>query len=134
MKEICGIKVPVEIKYSEHDEWVSHSLPHRVGVSDFVQDLIGELLFAELPPVGAEFKKGQEFGALESYLGARPLISPADLKVVAINDELNNDPTLVNRSPYGQGWVIEVKLKDPDQVDCLMDAEAYKKSLESKAL
>ncbi len=132
MKEMCEIKIPAEIKYSEDGGWISASGPYRVGISDFTQDALGELIFAELPVVGAEFNKGQEFGALESEKGARPLLSPADIRIVDINDELNNDPAVINHSPYDEGWVVEVELKDPEQLNCLLDAEEFKKRLEQQ--
>ena len=134
MKEICEIKFPPEVKFSEDHEWISKSAPYRIGISDYAQDALGDLTFAEMPEIGTVLTKGGEFGTLESTKSVSPLLSPINGKVVSINDELNNDPGVANRDPYGDGWIVEVELDDPDQqLGCLMDAADYKKFIEDQS-
>lgn len=133
MKKMCEIKLPPSVKFNDDHQWVSTSSPCRIGISDYAQDRLGNLIFVDLPEIGAVLSKGQEYGAVESDKKNCPLASPVDGKVLAINDELSNDPTLVNKSPYGDGWIIEIELKDPDQLNCLANAEEYKKKIESRS-
>ena len=129
MKELNEIVVPETAKYTEDHEWVSTAAPFRVGISDFAQDQLGDIVFVELPDVGATFSKGDECGTLESTKSVSPLMMPVDCKVVAVNEAINDDPSLVNSDPYGEGWIVEVELTNPDQLNDLADAAAYKKIL-----
>ncbi|MDR3073350.1 MAG: glycine cleavage system protein GcvH [Deltaproteobacteria bacterium] len=126
MKENTGLHIPDTVRYDAEHEWISQEAPHRIGVSDFAQDQLGDLTYVELPEVGASFAKGDEFGSLESTKSVSPLYSPADCTVVAVNETLEDDPGLVNTDPYGEGWIIEVELKNASQLDELMDADAYR--------
>lgn len=119
-------------RYSEDHEWISAAPPYRIGISDFAQEQLGDITFVELPEVGAVLKKGGEFGDIESTKSASSLYSPVDCTVVAVNAALENDPGLVNTDPYGEGWLIEVSVNDPAQLDALMDAAAYAGYLETK--
>jgi glycine cleavage system H protein len=129
MKELNEIIVPETARYTEDHEWVSTAAPFRVGISDFAQDQLGDIVFVELPDVGATFSKGDECGTLESTKSVSPLMMPVDCKVVAVNEAINDDPSLVNSDPYGEGWIVEVELTNPDQLNDLADAAAYKKIL-----
>ena len=129
MKELNEIVVPETARYTEDHEWVSTAAPFRVGISDFAQDQLGDIVFVEFPDVGATFSKGDECGTLESTKPVSPLMMPVDCKVVAVNDAINDDPSLVNSDPYGEGWIVEVELTNPDQLNDLADAAAYKKIL-----
>ena len=133
MKGLDEIAIPVELKYAKDHEYVSSSAPHRVGVSDFAQDALGDLTFVELPDVGKTFAAGAEFGSLESIKSVSSLFLPVSGKVVAVNSALADDPGLVNREPYGEGWLIEIELSNPAELDALMDAEAYRTHLQSEA-
>lgn len=133
MKEINELNLPASVKYDTDHEWVSTAAPYRIGISDYAQDALGDLTFVELPDVGTELSKGEEFGTLESTKSVSPLLSPVNGKVVAINEALADDPALVNNDPYGAGWLVEVELSDPAQLDALMDGAAYKKQLEENA-
>lgn len=130
MKEINELNLPSNVKYDSDHEWISTAAPFRIGISDYAQDALGDLTFVELPEVGAGLSKGEEFGTLESTKSVSPLLSPVDGKVTAVNETLNDDPGLLNRDPYGQGWIVEVELNDPSQLEALMEAAAYKKHLE----
>lgn len=118
--------IPVELKYSPDHEWFGPDL--RVGVSDFAQNALGDLTYVELPSVGDTFEQGQEFGTLESTKSVSPLYMPVSGRVKAVNTALMDAPELVNRSPYGEGWLIE--LEDAGPADGLLDAEGYRKHLE----
>ncbi len=129
MKELNEIVVPETARYTEDHEWVSTVAPFRVGISDFAQDQLGDIVFVEFPDVGATFSKGDECGTLESTKSVSPLMMPVDCKVIAVNEAINDDPSLVNSDPYGEGWIVEVELTNPDQLNDLADAAAYKKIL-----
>ena len=131
MKEISALQFPDNVKFDPEHEWISKAAPYRIGVSDFAQDQLGDLTYAELPEAGATFARGEEFGTLESTKSVSPLFSPVDCKVVAVNTAVQDDPSLPNTDPYGKGWLIEVELSNPGQLDALMDAGAYKEMLES---
>lgn len=133
MKDVSELSFPQNVKYAEDHEWISAAAPHRVGISDYAQDALGDLTFVEVPEVGAEVTKGEEFGTLESTKSVSPLLSPVDGKVTAINEALADDPGLVNRDPYGEGWIMEVEPKDGGQVAALLDVAAYKAHVEKEA-
>lgn len=131
MKKICEIKLPPSVKFSTDHQWVSTSAPYRLGVSDYIQDQLGPLIFVDLPAVGAELRQGDEYAAVESDKRNCPLAAPVSGKVTAVNDALSNDPTVINHSPYNDGWIIELELQDPDQMNCLMTANEYLGKIES---
>ena len=133
MKGLDEIAIPAELRYAKDHEYVSSDAPHRVGVSDFAQDALGDLTFVELPDVGKTFAAGAEFGSLESIKSVSSLFLPVSGKVIAVNSALADDPGLVNREPYGEGWLIEIELSNPAELDALMDAEAYRTHLHSEA-
>jgi glycine cleavage system H protein len=97
-----------------------------VGISDFAQDSLGEIIFIDLPEAGSTFEQGEEFGIAESAKVASSLYMPVGGEVVAANEQLEDDPTIVNQDPYGQGWMIRVKAHDAAQVQALMSAGQYK--------
>lgn len=119
--------IPAELLYSEDHEWISKAL--RIGVSDYAQHALGDLTYVELPSVGDSFEKGQEFGTLESTKSVSPLIMPVSGVIKAVNDALVDQPELVNQSPYGEGWIVEIE--NAGSTDGLLDAEAYRKHLET---
>ena len=129
MKDPADLHIPDTVRYDAEHEWISLKAPYRIGVSDFAQDQLGDITYVELPSVGAELAKGGEFGSLESIKSVSSLYAPADCAVAAVNSALEDEPGLVNTDPYGKGWLIEVTLKAPSQLDALMDAAAYKKHL-----
>lgn len=133
MKELNEIVVPENIKYTEDHEWVSLTTPFRVGVSDFAQEQLGDIVFVELPEVGATVAKGEEVGTLESTKSVSPLMVPVDCKIVAVNEAINDDPSLINSDPYGEGWIVEIEPTNPSQLEDLADAAAYKKILAEEA-
>lgn len=125
MKEISELVLPVELKYAKDHEWISPAAPHRVGISDYAQDQLGDLTYVELPEVGQVVGMGDEFGSLESIKSVSTLFLPVSGKVTAVNELLRDDPGLVNREPYGDGWLIEIEPSDAEQFSALMPADIY---------
>ena len=119
-------KVIEGIKYADSHEWVKvEGNIGFIGISDYAQHSLGDIVYVDLPSEGDEISKGEEFGAVESVKAASDLISPVSGTVVEVNEALNDSPELVNSDPYAN-WIIKVKLSDPAEADALMDAEAYK--------
>jgi glycine cleavage system H protein len=113
-------------RYAEDHEWAkANGDIVRVGISDYAQDRLGEIVFVEVPEVGDEFQKGQEFGTVESTKAVSELYMPVSGKVVAVNKALEDSPELINNEPYAGGWIVEVSASDLSQLEALMDKDAY---------
>ena len=130
MTDHSDLQFPDTLKYDEEHEWITKISPYRIGVSDFAQEQLGDLTFVELPEVGAVLAKGDEFGTLESTKSVSPLYSPVSGTVVAVNEDLADDPGLVNTDPYGDGWIIEIDPRDAGELESLMEADEYKAQIE----
>jgi len=130
MKELNELNLPEDVKYAKDHEWVKVSGDTaRIGISDYAQDQLGDIVFVELPGVGDSFARGDEFGTLESVKAVSELYMPVGGEVVAINAALEDAPELVNNDPYGEGWMIEIKAADPSEAESLMDKGAYLEAL-----
>jgi glycine cleavage system H protein len=130
MKEITELNFPEDVRYSESHEWVKASGEiAKLGITDYAQDQLGDIVFVELPDVGESFEKGAEFGTVESVKAVSELYMPVSGEIVAINDALEDAPELVNNKPFADGWMIEVKLDDSSELDALMDKDAYLSTL-----
>ncbi len=130
MKEIDDLNFPDDVRYTEDHEWArAEGETVKVGVSDYAQDQLGDIVFVELPEVGASFDQKEEFGTVESVKAVSELYMPVGGEVVAINEALEDAPEMVNEQPYTDGWMIEIKPADPSELDALMDKEAYLKTL-----
>ena len=126
MKEIDELNLPDDVRYSKEHEWVSRDGDlFKVGISDYAQDQLGDIVFVELPEVGATLDQGEEFGTVESVKAVSELYMPVSGEVMAVNTELEDSPERVTDDPYGGGWMIKVKPGDPGQLDQLMDQQAY---------
>jgi glycine cleavage system H protein len=118
--------IPEDLRYTDKHEWISTSGgPARIGITDFAQDALGDIVYVDLPEVGADVTAGQPFGEVESTKSASEIYAPVAGKVVARNDQLADAPELVNSDPYGAGWLIEIEVADPGAVPALLDASAY---------
>lgn len=120
-----------ERRYTKTHEWVSvDGKTATVGISDFAQAQLGDVVFLELPKPGRKVGKGEAFGTIESVKAASDLYSPVEGTIAAVNDNLTAHPELVNSDPYGEGWILKVELRGAVPAD-LMDEETYKKSAEA---
>jgi len=117
---------PEDLKYTSEHEWVRGTGPVvEVGITDFAQDSLGDIVFVTLPEVGAEIKAGEPCGELESTKSVSDLYAPVDGIVAEVNTALDANPELVNSDPYGEGWIFKVELSDGTSVDGLLDAAGY---------
>ena len=126
MKEIDELNLPEDLRYAEDHEWVqSKGDTVKIGISDYAQDQLGDIVFVELPEVGDTFNKGDEFGTVESVKAVSELYIPVSGKVTGLNKSLEDAPELVNTDPYEAGWMIEVQPSNLKELDELMDRTAY---------
>ena len=117
--------VPDDRRYLESHEWATTGETVRIGVSDFAQDELGDVVFVELPAVGDEVAAGEAFGVVESIKAVSDLYAPVAGEVVAVNEELFDRPELVNEDPYGDGWMLEVASAEGGDAEGLLDADEY---------
>ncbi|HJF21891.1 MULTISPECIES: glycine cleavage system protein GcvH [Mammaliicoccus] len=118
--------VPSELKYSKEHEWVKvDGDVVTIGITDFAQSELGDIVFVELPEEGDELTSGDSFGSVESVKTVSELYAPLSGKVVEVNDELEDSPEYVNESSYDKAWMVKVELTDKSQLDDLLDADAY---------
>ena len=121
------MNTPNELRYTKEHEWVKvEGNTAVVGITDFAQNELGDIVFVELPEVGDEVTLDQPFGSVESVKTVSELYAPVSGTIVAINEELSDSPELVNESPYDNAWMIKVELSNPSEVDALLTAEEYK--------
>ena len=126
MKEIDELNFPDDVRYSEDHEWTRADGDLMViGISDYAQDQLGDIVFVELPEKDSTLEQGQEFGTVESVKAVSELFMPLGGQVIEINADLEDDPELVNTDPYDKGWMIKIKPSDPGRFEQLMDSEAY---------
>ena len=124
---------PDELKYTEEHEWVLvEDDIVTIGITDFAQEQLGDVVFVELPEVGDDLEAGKSFGVVESVKAVSDIYAPVSGEVVEINDELPNEPEIINSSPYDDGWLVRLKLTDPSELDELMDADAYQEFIEQE--
>jgi len=121
---------PEDLKYAQTHEWVRSGDPATIGISQFAQEELGDLVFVDLPQVGRALQAGESFGSVESVKTVSDVYAPAAGEVVDINEALSNAPELINSDPYGEGWLIKLKLTNPSDLDALMDAAAYEKNVQ----
>ena len=118
--------VPEELKYSREHEWVKvNAGTATIGITDFAQQELGDIVFTELPDEGASIQQMEEFGVVESVKTVSNLYSPVSGEVVEINEAVIRKPELINEDPYGKGWIIKVKVKEPKELDKLLSSEDY---------
>ena len=128
MKEIKDIMIYNFLKYTKEHEWAEKEKKSglvKIGITDYAQDRLGEIVFIELPEIGATFNKGEVFGTVESVKAVSEIYMPISGEVVEVNEDLRDFPDSVNREPYTNGWIIVVKPKDLSELDSLMDSDAY---------
>jgi len=131
--EAKGSKVMPELKYTKTNEWAKvegHMV--TVGLTDFAQHEMTDIVFAEVPKIGAMAKQGTTLTSVESVKAVSDFVSPVSGEVVKVNPELENQPELMNKDPYGKGWMAVIKMANPKELDNLLNAEAYVKFLETE--
>ena len=123
--------IPAELKYTKDHEWVRvDDNVAVIGITDYAQGELGDIVFVELPSVGTETTQMQPFGTIEAVKAVSDLMAPLSGKIAAINEILDNDPTLVNKSPYDEGWMIKIEFADASELGNLLSADDYRKMLE----
>lgn len=121
---------PVDRKYAKSHEWIKvEGNKALIGITSFAQEHLGDVVFVELPAVGRKLAKGEAFGVVESVKSVSDIYAPAGGTVTRVNDRLNGEPALINADAMGDGWIIEIELSDPADLNDLLDAEAYEKHL-----
>jgi len=125
------MQLPEHLRYSTDHEWIQvDGARARVGITDYAQDALGDIVYVQLPTLGATVTAGDSFGEVESTKSVSDVYAPLSGTIVAINDALVGAPDTMNRDPYGDGWVCEIEMTDPDQVSALLDAAAYQALIE----
>ncbi len=120
------METPKNLKYTVDHEWVRLDGKTAVmGITDYAQGELGDIVFVELPGTGTEVEQGGVFGTIEAVKTVSDLMSPVSGKVIEVNSALNDAPEHINKSPYGDGWMLKLEVTDPSELDKLMDADAY---------
>jgi glycine cleavage system H protein len=118
--------IPKSLKYTEEHEWAKvEGDTALVGITDYAQNRLGDVVFVELPEIGTQVKKGEAFGAVESVKAASDIYTPLSGEVVEINGALEDHPELLNQSPYEKGWIIRIRISDTGETDGLMSSDQY---------
>ena len=127
------VDIPDDLKYTKEHEWIRVEDEWvEIGITDYAQEALGEIVFVELPGEGDDVTKGDSFGGVESTKSVSDLYSPVTGEVVEINEKLLDSPETINEDPYGSGWIIRVKMQDEDELDELMNAESYSNFIENE--
>ncbi|GAA2981034.1 glycine cleavage system protein GcvH [Actinokineospora diospyrosa] len=119
--------IPEELRYTDEHEWVATKTEDlvRVGITEYAQQQLGDVVFVQLPELGDRVEAGASIGEVESTKSVSDLYAPLSGEVVAVNDAVAEQADLLNSDPYGEGWLIEIRVDDPDALEALLDADAY---------
>jgi glycine cleavage system H protein len=121
------MEIPEDLKYTDSHEWVRiEGDTATIGITDYAQEELGDVVYVELPDVGANFEAGDEAAGVESTKAHSDIYAPLTGEIVAVNEELEEDSALINTNPYTEGWIYKLKIMDDAEMDTLMDAETYK--------
>jgi len=125
---------PTDRKYTKEHEWIQvNGNSATIGITDYAQQSLGDIVFVETPKVGAELTAGKTFGTVESVKAVSDLFAPLTGKVVKVNSPLSESPEYVNEDPYDEGWMIQIALANPDELKSLMDADTYQTFIREQA-
>jgi len=128
------MKVPKDLRYTKEHEWVRlKGEEAEVGITDFAQGELGDVVFVDLPSVGARLMQMKSFGTIDAVKTVSDLFAPVSGEVAAVNTELKNNPALINQSPYEKGWMIRIRMSNPAEAEALLNAEGYEKALGAHA-
>jgi len=126
------MNIPAELKYTKDHEWARiEDDVVTVGITDYAQGELGDVVYVELPEVGDTIEKETTFGTIEAVKAVADLFCPISGEIVAINEKLEDDPEIINKDPYGDGWMVKIKVSDSGELEELMDAGAYEKHIGS---
>jgi len=124
------MRVPENVKYTEEHEWISvEGNIATIGITDYAQGELGDVVFVELPQVNASLKQMDAFGTIEAVKAVSDLFAPVSGTIVEINEKIIDTPEIVNKDPYGDGWMIKIQMSDSKELDNLLDAAHYKKKI-----
>lgn len=124
---MADLKIPADLKYTKNDEWLRiEDGVATIGISDYAQDQLNDIVYVEFPDVGAAFVQGASFGVVESVKAASDVFMPIGGTVTEVNKALEDTPETINTDPYGSGWLIKFKVANASEADSLMDADSYK--------
>lgn len=126
------MNIPSDLKYTQEHEWIRDNGDGTVtvGITDFAQSELGDIVFVELEPIGFEFDKDEVFGTVEAVKTVSELFAPVAGEIVEVNEDLEDDPELVNNQPYKSGWMVKIKMADASQLDELLSADEYKEVID----
>ena len=124
------MNIPQDLKYTKDHEWIKvDGDTATIGVTDFAQGELGDVVFVEVETVGETIEKEEVFGTIEAVKTVSDLYMPVGGEVLELNEKVEDDPEMVNKDPYGEGWIIKVKISDPSELDDLLSADAYKEMI-----
>ncbi len=127
------MEFPQDLKYSKEHEWIKvEGQTVTIGITDYAQDSLGDIVYVELPQEGAEVVKGETFGVIESVKAVSDLFSPVSGKVAEVNDAIVDNPEVINEDPYGEAWMLKVDLASSDDLDGLLSSEDYQQYIEEE--
>jgi glycine cleavage system H protein len=128
------MKVPEELRYTKEHEWVRvKGNEAEVGITDYAQGELGDVIFVELPQTGSKLAQMKPFGTIDAVKTVSDLFAPVSGEVAAVNDSLQQNPALVNQSPYQNGWMVRIRMEDPKEIEKLLSASDYEKLLGAHA-
>jgi glycine cleavage system H protein len=134
VEEILDFEIPDELHYTNEDEWILlEDDAITIGVTDFAQQQLGDIVYVELPSVGDQIAQGEAFGVIESVKAVTDLNAPVTGEVVAINEDLLDQPQIINERCYGDGWIVKIKPANRDELDLLLDADSYRKRVSKRS-
>ena len=121
---------PKNLRFTETHEWINDNQDEVcVGITEHAQELLGDMVYVDLPAIGTQVSAGDEIGVVESVKAASDIYAPISGEVIAVNQQLSAEPALVNSDPYGAGWLIKIKASNPEEINTLLDAEQYQKEI-----
>jgi glycine cleavage system H protein len=122
------MNIPDHLKYSSQHEWMLlDGSSGKIGITDFAQSELGDIVFVELAPVGRKVRQGESVGTIEAVKTVAELYSPVSGEVIALNEKMKSSPEIVNKDPYGEGWMVQLRIADLKELGTLLTADAYKK-------
>lgn len=127
------MNIPSDLKYSKEHEWVEilENGNARIGISNYAQEALGDVVYVDMPAIGDGVRTGDSVGTIESVKAVSDIYCPLSGVITATNEEIDSAPDLVNKSPYGDGWLFELKMDDPAEMDNLLDSDGYQEFIES---